>query len=137
MGEVSYTNRVYALADALGMALDGEGYSGKLTGGRVKKWRIHGEVFEFNQKVVSSGLIGNRIAIIAKVGGNLAALVEVDPEGKITVHLLNLAHMEQSHNWIENYKPKDIKSCLNLLGKAVVKSFMKIDKHKWTELAAV
>ncbi|MGK9131104.1 hypothetical protein KXR54_13450 [Brucella intermedia] len=134
---MSYTNRVYALADALGMALDGEGYSGKLTGGRIKKWRIHGEVFEFNQKVVSSGLIGNRIAIIAKVGGNLAALVEVDPEGKITVHLLNLAHMEQSHNWIENYKPKDIKSCLNLLGKAVVKSFMKIDKHKWTELAAV
>jgi hypothetical protein len=44
--------------------------------------------------------------------------------------------MEQSHNWIEDYKPKDIKSCLNLMGKAVVKSFRKINKKKWSELTA-
>ncbi|MCO5157862.1 MAG: hypothetical protein M9945_14130 [Aquamicrobium sp.] len=128
---MSYTTRMYALADALGMAIDSDGADGKITGARIKKWRLPGVTFEFGQKVVSSGMIDDLIGVIAKIAGNLAIFATVDEQDAVEVHILDLAMLPKVQSWLEDVKPASREDCLSKLGSAVVASFRKVGKQGW------
>lgn len=131
---MSFTTRMYALADAFGMAVDCDA-DGKLTGARIKKWKLEGTTFEFSQKIVSSGTMGAHIGAIAKVAGNLAVLMTVDELDQIECRILNLAHLPKVSEFFEKESPKDLEECLNRLGSAVVAAYSKVNKTSWKPLA--
>lgn len=125
---VSYDMRVYALADALGMALEGGRSPGRLNGGRQKKWKIGGMEILFEQRVVSSAMLQESVMTICRVKGNLAVLAVVDPQANVQVHLLNLARMGKVENWLENQRLSAPSDAVALLGHAVVRSYVKTKK---------
>ena len=70
----------------------------------------------------------------AKGAGNLGLLLHIVPEGqfgRITLHLLNLAKTGPIDDWLKVNAPASHDKAVELLGKAVVKSFRKTTKKDW------
>jgi len=128
---------MWAAADALGMTLKHE--KGKITGSMKRDVSFGNLPVTFGMQVVSSWLDTHCHMFIVKVVGNLALFLTVAPTGKdedVRVHLLNLAKMPgKAESWLEEAKPTSAQDAGKLLGKAVVKSFRKVGKNKWAEVA--
>ena len=133
MGNLNKT-LVYHLVDTLGItaeidtskdAISGEG-SFEIALGKLK--------VPFPLKITGSRGGTRELLVTAKCVGNLGLLLHVTPEGqfgRITLHLLNLAKTGPIDSWLKDKAPASHDKAVELLGKAVVKSFRKTTKKDW------
>ncbi|MEJ6846733.1 hypothetical protein V3589_11010 [Sinorhizobium fredii] len=127
----------YNVADVLGVTVEVDG-KGKLSGHTVRDIDFGGLPVEFRAKIVASRHVKGELLVLARVKGNLALLVESAfcSEGNgVTVHLLNLAKMDAPETWFDHHRPASAEQTLQLLGKAVVKSFKKVTKDSYVVAA--
>jgi hypothetical protein len=128
---------MYALADALGMALDIDA-KGQVTGSTDRDVYIGKIPVPFNLTVVSSQLRDKSHMLMLRGPGNLAVLAIAEPAKKfdvVTVHLLNLAKMDKVDGWLEAKKPATPADARALLQPAIARSFEKISKTCWATAA--
>ena len=131
-------DRVYALADSLGMALTHDPATDMITGETDKTINLFGSPIKVPTKVVSSLITQAAYMVMVRLIGNLALFVVAKKLHSTTVvdlHVLNLAKMDKVAGWLEREKPASVNDALRKLAPAIVKSFIKVGKTKWTEAA--
>jgi hypothetical protein len=128
---------IYAMADALGMNLT---MNEKLVveGEALRPIKIGGVEVDMKMKVVSSSLRPEGYMLMLRSKGNLALLITVKgerPFEPMTLHLLNIAKMDHPHGWLEKYNPKSVEEAVEKLRPAIAKSFHKISRNEWADVA--
>ncbi|MCL4743851.1 MAG: hypothetical protein KJZ83_00400 [Burkholderiaceae bacterium] len=130
---------VYALADSLNMKIELQSAEPQLRGEKQFNLEIGGLSVPIKVKIVSALLNNSNHMIIVKVMGNLALLMiagnDRNLKTQIEVHVLNLAKMGQVKGWLERNQSATSAGARSLLDKAIVKSFDRRGKAKWTAAA--
>ena len=129
--EVLKRPMVYALADSLGMELQYEEKTGRLTGKGERTVDVSGLRFKVPMEVVSWRMTDSAYMVMVKLIGNLALFASVKRGEAVDVHLLNLAKMDKVEQWLEKEKPAAVDDVLRRLERAIVKSFTKTGKNSW------
>ena len=129
---------LFALADAIGAAVEYDHKSGKISGAVERAVKFGDLSVNFGLKIVSSHATNAACMVMAKVVGNLGmfiAVKQVKTTEVVDLYLLNLAKMDRLDGWLEQRKPQSVNEVLKLLDKAKVRGFVKIAKNKWNEAA--
>ncbi len=130
------SNRVYAIADALGLTLHWDEKARKLTGETQRDVMFGDQTIVVDVKVVSSLVLSDEYLVMAKVMGNLGLLAVSYRSGKddcLSLHLLNQAKLDTFTGWLEKNKPRTRFEARSRLGAAIVKSFNRVGKNSWKE----
>jgi len=125
---------LYPIADALGLTLEYDDKTSKLTGATQRDVMFGTLSLPVDIKVVSSLLTTDQYMVMCKVMGNLGMLV-ASHRDTLELHLLNQSKLDSFKGWLEKTKPKDKAEAVKRLGAAVVKSYVKRTKDKWESLA--
>ena len=130
---------VYALVDSLEMRLEAGDGEPRLRGEKTFKIDLGGLVVPFAAKVVSALVNRENHMLFLKVKGNLALLLIASESrglhATVTVHVLNLAKLGATQGWLEKHKPKNDEDLRALLGKAIVKTFVRKGTRRWAAAA--
>lgn len=124
----------YALADALNMTIESRRVDPQLRGETQVDVDLGGLVIPVKAKIISSLLSRSHHMAMVKVLGNMAVLaIASESQGRpiVDLFILNLAKMGRAESWLDANVPKSAKEAKELLGKAVVKSFVKHGAAKW------
>lgn len=127
---------LYSVADILGMTVELDYATGKLSGKAERVMPLGELSLPLKPKIAGSLLLPDCVFAAVNVLGNLALLVVISDSGPhgCTVHVLNLAKMDQLDTWLDKKKPKTRAEALELLGSAVVKSYRRVNTTKWEPL---
>ncbi len=132
-------DRVYALADSVGMMLEYDPATGAISAKEDKTISLFGSPIRVPAEVVSSRCLDHVYMIMVKLVGNLALFVAAKRTNPgttvVELHVLNLAKMDKVGSWLEHARPKHVDEALAKLKPAIVKSFVKLGKDKWVEAA--
>ena len=125
---------MFALADALGITIEVEGKTDRVTGKTSRNVHFGKIPVEFNLSVVSSQLRANSYMLLLRCSGNLALFAYVEPNKSwdhVTIHLLNLAKMDKIDGWLEAQAPATPAEAVAKLQPAIVRGFSKVNKTQW------
>ena len=125
---------IYALADALGMALEYDPSTGYVDGKQERFVNLHGLRLTVPMKIVSSHLTDNAYMLMARVFGNLGLFVaskRVAHRDVVELHVLNLARMDKLESWLEKMTPQSVNAALKALQPAIAKSYIKTKPDSW------
>lgn len=127
---------LYSVADILGLTVELDYATGKLSGKADRVLMLGDLTLHIPARIAGSLLLPECCFVTVNVLGNLALLVVVSDSGthRCTVHVLNLAKMDQLDTWLDKKKPKTREEALALLGSAVVKSYMRVNTTKWESM---
>lgn len=128
---------LYEATDTLGLRFEHDTATNRVRGEGTHTVHFSKLPVNFHSRIVSSSVLDGLVLLMVRVKGNLSLLLQVESDGVqdvTTVHLLNLAQMDKIEGWLEAARPKSAEDCINQLGKAIVKSFLKVSKTEWQEL---
>ncbi len=137
MGDVK-DSTIYSLCDALGMNVDVDPKSLVVTGSMTRTVKVGALNMEVPLKVVASQIDPRAYMLMLRAKGNLAILITAKNArvfDAMTLDLLNVARMSgQCHLFFADFPgPVGVDEARDKLGKAIVKSFKKINRNDWAE----
>lgn len=124
---------LYTIADILGMTVELDHATGKLSGKVDRALMLGNLSIPVKAKIAGSLMLPDCYFAAVSVLGNLALLAVVSDSGphRCTMHVLNLAKMDPLDTWLDKKKPKSRADALALLGSAVVKSYARVNTTRW------
>lgn len=127
------TMTLYTMADVFGMRLRRNKKTGMITGEVARDVFPGGIPLTVKLRVRSSITNDSFYGLIVSAIGNMGMLLAA-PAGRteMQLYVLNLAKMSRFDGWFEEKRPRTIQEALNVLGKAVVRSFIMGSDKTWT-----
>jgi len=137
MGDVK-DSTIYSLCDALGMNVDVDPKSLAVTGSMTRTVKVGALNMEVPLKIVASQVDPKAYMLMLRAKGNLAVLITAKNArvfDTMTLDLVNIARMSgQCQTFFSEFNgPVDVEQAREKLGKAIVKSFKKINRNDWAE----
>ena len=123
----------YGLADTLGMELDIDKVTGKITGEASREIVIGNLKVPVKMKIVGSRVVKDGVLVLARCTGNLGLMIfSTDTTAEpMSMALINLAKCSRFDEWFEKNKPGSMVAAVQFFGAAVTKSFVKTGKTSW------
>jgi hypothetical protein len=138
MGDVK-DSTIYSLCDALGMNVDVDPKTMEVTGSMTRTIQVGQLKMEMPLKVVASRIDPKGCyMLLLRAKGNLAVLITARNArvfDTMTLDLVNVARMSgQCQTFFADFTGTiGVEEAREKLGKAIVKSFKKINRNDWAE----